>query len=146
MLIPRLSINTRPGSATGNGRNSTLFSALKIAVLAPMPRARVRMAETEKEGVFTNKRSAKEKSCQRDSKNGKLRESRAIGQDADSIWHLDLNGERVPKDQPVVLRVEKNREGPAPVTVDLLFKKQFTRFESVARSDHDGVFEPGERE
>jgi len=64
---------------------------------------------------------------------GKLRESRAIGQDADSIWHLDLDGERVPKDQPVKLRIEKNREGPAPVIVDMLFRKQFTRFESTSR-------------
>jgi replicative DNA helicase len=75
---------------------------------------------------------------------GKLRESRAIGQDADSIWHLDLDGERVPKDQPVKLRIEKNREGPAPALVDLLFKKQFTRFEATARVV-DGEDVPGGR-
>lgn len=68
---------------------------------------------------------------------GKLRESRAIGQDADSVWFLDLDGERVAKDQPIVLRIEKNREGPAPAHVSLLFRKQFTRFESVSRIESD---------
>ena len=68
---------------------------------------------------------------------GKLRESRAIGQDADSIWKLANDGDKVPHDQPIKLSVEKNREGP-PATINLIFQKQFTRFESAAKvSDED---------
>ena len=32
---------------------------------------------------------------------GKLRESRSIGQDADSVWKLEIDGEREPKIQPI---------------------------------------------
>lgn len=60
---------------------------------------------------------------------GRMRESRAIGQDADSVWKIELDGERQPKDQPVKLRVDKNRNGPTG-TVNLMFRKTFTRFES----------------
>ena len=63
---------------------------------------------------------------------GKLRESRAIGQDADSVWKLDIEGEKQPQDQPVTLRIEKNRNGPIG-KVNVLFRKQFTRFEGVSR-------------
>ncbi len=68
---------------------------------------------------------------------GKLRESRAIGQDADSVWKISVTGEREPKTQPVKLVVEKNREG-ATGSVDLIFKKDIQRFESAVKvSDQD---------
>lgn len=67
---------------------------------------------------------------------GKLRESRAIGQHADLI--LKLNPHEVQEGyeydaQPVDVFVEKNRNGPSKVTVHLTFMKQFTRFESAAK-------------
>lgn len=60
---------------------------------------------------------------------GKLRESRAIGQDADSIWKLEMDGDKQPKVQPINLHVEKNREG-ATGSIGLTFFKTFTRFEN----------------
>jgi replicative DNA helicase len=65
---------------------------------------------------------------------GKLRESRAIGQDADSVWKLEMDGERQPNIQPIKLNVEKNREG-AVGYVPLTFVKSFTRFELAAKID-----------
>jgi len=68
---------------------------------------------------------------------GKLRESRAIGQDADTIWKLENEGEWQPKIQPIKLIVEKCRDGETG-KVDLTFMKSFTRFESAAKiSDAD---------
>lgn len=63
---------------------------------------------------------------------GKLRESRAIGQDADSVWLLSNDGDWVPRDQQVVLSVDKCRDGETG-KVGLLFRKQYTRFESVSK-------------
>ena len=63
---------------------------------------------------------------------GKLRESRAIGQDADGIWKLSIVGERQSEAQPIKLVVEKNREG-ATESVDLMFLKTIQRFESVSK-------------
>lgn len=66
---------------------------------------------------------------------GKLRESRAIGQDADSVWKLkalDSDG------RSVRLEIIKQRDGLAPAFVDLAFLKEFTRFENAAKiSDND---------
>lgn len=59
---------------------------------------------------------------------GKLRESRAIGQDADSVWILSNDGVWQPKIQPVILKVEKSRDGETG-KVPLTFLKEFTRFE-----------------
>jgi replicative DNA helicase len=68
---------------------------------------------------------------------GKLRESRAIGQDADSVWKLLNDGEWQPLIQPVRLLVEKCRDGETG-HVMLTFRKAFTRFESQAKvSDED---------
>lgn len=69
---------------------------------------------------------------------GQLRESRAIGQDADSVWNLERpekkDGEQKDTDVvPMKLRIKKQRNGPAPVTVDLTFFKGYTRFESAAK-------------
>lgn len=61
---------------------------------------------------------------------GKLRESRAIGQDADSVWKLKADAENA---QVVRLEIVKQRDGLAPAFVDLTFFKEFTRFESAAK-------------
>lgn len=70
---------------------------------------------------------------------GKLRESRAIGQDADCIWKLrnteepDPNNPATGANRPVTLAIEKQRNGPSPATIQLIFHPHFTRFESCAR-------------
>src|SRR5204863_6459363 len=48
----------REGSATGNMRSISAFITLKIAVLAPIPRARVRMAMQLMTGFFSSWRKA----------------------------------------------------------------------------------------
>jgi replicative DNA helicase len=63
---------------------------------------------------------------------GKLRESRAIGQDADTIWKLENEGEWQPKVQPIKINIEKCRDGETG-KVDLTFLKEFTRFECVSK-------------
>ena len=63
---------------------------------------------------------------------GKLRESRAIGQDGDSVWKLQNDGEWKPDIQPVKLRVEKCRDGETG-EVKLTFFKTFTRFEQASK-------------
>lgn len=62
---------------------------------------------------------------------GKLRESRSIGQDADSVWKLAMDGEWQPAIQPIKLKVEKCRDGATGV-VDLTFLKEYTRFSNAA--------------
>lgn len=60
-----------------------------------------------------------------------LRESGAIEQDADIIGFLyepPTEGEEVPVPQPVNLLIDKQRNGPAPVDVELMFQKRYTRF------------------
>ena len=69
---------------------------------------------------------------------GKLRESRAIGHDADSVWKLENNGEWQPHTQPIKLVVEKCRDGETG-KVELIFQKQFTRFENVAKITDEDV-------
>ncbi|MEO5802568.1 MAG: replicative DNA helicase [Verrucomicrobiota bacterium] len=64
---------------------------------------------------------------------GKLRDSRAIGQDADSIWKLEMDGEKQPKVQPIKLNIEKCRDGETG-TVNLTFLKTFTRFENAKKN------------
>ena len=68
---------------------------------------------------------------------GKLRESRAIGQDADTVWTLRLADEKKTDEVvvPIILDIRKQRDGQAPATVHLTFLKCFTRFESAARVD-----------
>lgn len=72
---------------------------------------------------------------------GKLRESRAIGQHADLILKLASQaGENDNREcgEPVDIFIEKNRNGPSKVTVHLTFLKEFTRFESASKvSDED---------
>ena len=76
---------------------------------------------------------------------GKLRESRSIGQDADSVWKLENDGERQPRIQPIKLHVEKCRDGETG-TVSMTFFKEFTRFADVAKIDERDVphYNPGE--
>lgn len=66
---------------------------------------------------------------------GKLRESRAIGQDADGIWVLKpKEGEDMENDNVTMkLEIRKQRDGQAPATIDLLFRKTNVRFENVAK-------------
>lgn len=69
---------------------------------------------------------------------GQLRESRAIGQDADSVWNLERpekkdDGPAETDVVPMNLRIKKQRNGPAPVIVNLTFFKGHTRFESAAK-------------
>ena len=79
---------------------------------------------------------------------GALRESKAIGQDADGVWVLELvKPKRGDKDEEpesrdccaVNLMVKKQRNGPAPETVRLTFLKSYTRFESAAKVSADDV-------
>jgi replicative DNA helicase len=65
---------------------------------------------------------------------GKLRESRSIGQDGDSVWKLKNKGEWQPVFQTVELCVEKCRDG-ATGQVELLFSKRFTRFDNKSKID-----------
>ena len=60
---------------------------------------------------------------------GKLRESRAIGQDADTIWKLENDGDWQPHIQPIKLQIEKCRDGETG-KVELTFLKEYTRFEN----------------
>src|SRR3954447_974331 len=49
---------SRSGSGNASGRKMTLLITLKMAVLAPMPRARVATATAVNAGVFLKPRSA----------------------------------------------------------------------------------------
>lgn len=69
---------------------------------------------------------------------GKLRESRAIGQDADTVWKLENNGDWKPDIQPIKLKVEKCRDGATGI-IDLTFFKEYTRFEDASKIRDDDV-------
>src|SRR5205814_7288200 len=47
----------RPGASNGNGRSRTPFTTLKIAVLAPIPRARTITANAANPGALRTARS-----------------------------------------------------------------------------------------
>jgi replicative DNA helicase len=60
---------------------------------------------------------------------GNLKESGAIGADADGVWILKPPGkENDDGKTPITLHIKKQRNGPADENVDLLFEKRFTRF------------------
>jgi replicative DNA helicase len=63
---------------------------------------------------------------------GKLRESRAIGQDADNVWVLKINDNDKDEAGSVELEIQKARNGPRG-KVPLVFLRAFTRFESAAK-------------
>src|SRR5580700_6202374 len=56
----------RSASLTGRGRKRKTLARLKIAVLAPIPSASVRMAMKVKPGLLRSMRRLKRISCQRD--------------------------------------------------------------------------------
>lgn len=63
---------------------------------------------------------------------GRLRESRAIGQDADTVCRLKIEpGKEDAEPCPVTLEIIKQRNGPTG-KIDLLFLKSYTRFESAS--------------
>ena len=65
---------------------------------------------------------------------GKLRESRAIGQDADNVWILKDEDEEDERDTTeVVLKIVKQRNGPRNAKIKLTFMRSITRFENAAR-------------
>lgn len=67
----------------------------------------------------------------------RLRESRAIGHDADTVWILSNDGAWVPGAQPMILNVEKCRDGETGIVPLTLFKT-FTRFEQPSKfADED---------
>lgn len=71
---------------------------------------------------------------------GKLRESRAIGQDADNVWILKEEDNETAQDTyPVKLKIVKNRNGPRNYTVNLVFLSAYTRFESASKIDDADV-------
>src|SRR6185436_1361791 len=59
-----LTITSLSGSLNGRGRSKTPFTTLNIAVLAPMPTARTRMAISVKPGLLISPRSPYLKSRQ----------------------------------------------------------------------------------
>lgn len=71
---------------------------------------------------------------------GQLRESRAIGQDSDGVWILEIekkDNQDHSEVVPVTLNVKKNRNGPTG-PIYLTFLKTITRFESASKvSDED---------
>jgi replicative DNA helicase len=68
----------------------------------------------------------------------RLRESRAIGHDADSVWIIENDGPWQPAIQPVKLNVEKCRDGETGI-VPLMFFKEHTRFEQPSKIADDDV-------
>lgn len=73
---------------------------------------------------------------------GKLRESRAIGQDADCIWMMERGDEESNPNEDfeaVKLWIRKNRNGPRDICVNLTFLKGLTRFENTARVSNEDV-------
>ena len=66
----------REASLYGSGRRITAFTMLKIAVLAPMPKASVNTATVVNPGFFRSMRAANRKSCHSVSSNGRPRRSR----------------------------------------------------------------------
>ena len=70
---------------------------------------------------------------------GQLRESRAIGQDGDTVIRLKKDDDQNPNDDTIRVTAEilKQRNGPTG-NVNLLFLKSFTRFENASRiADQD---------
>src|SRR5580704_7291598 len=54
-----IAITSRSGWSYGSGRSRTAFATLKMAVLAPTPKAIVRMAVSAKTGLFRSVRAAR---------------------------------------------------------------------------------------
>ena len=67
---------------------------------------------------------------------GQVRESRAIGQDADTMIKIKNEGDRVPRYQPVELSVDKCRDGETGM-VRAMFIKTEQRFEDAAQDTRE---------
>lgn len=73
---------------------------------------------------------------------GRLGESRAIGQDADMIWEIQPEDpKKITVVQPAKVVIRKGRNGPTG-RVPLTFYKQFTKFASPEKVDGADVPEP----
>lgn len=71
---------------------------------------------------------------------GKLRESRAIGQDLDTLWDLRRSGDTEPGQvEKVDLWIPKQRNGPRDVKIPFSFLPWYTRFELAAKISDDDV-------
>lgn len=70
---------------------------------------------------------------------GKLRESRRIGMDADGNWNLEEVEGGTPEASPMILRLRKNRNGVRDVVINLTFLKEYTRFENSSRTAQEDV-------
>jgi replicative DNA helicase len=75
---------------------------------------------------------------------GKLFGARTIGHEADCVWRLKINkkGEESPATAgvPILLEILKQRNGPTG-KVDLVFLKEFTRFETAAKPSESAAAE-----
>src|SRR6202171_1883496 len=58
-------LTSSEGRGKGKERSRTVSTTLKMAVLAPMPKARVKIATEVKPGFFRNMRRPKRTSCQK---------------------------------------------------------------------------------
>ncbi len=63
--LASISSTSRSGSGYGSGAMSTVLTTLKMAVLAPIPRANARSAASERAGLLASARTAKRRSFQR---------------------------------------------------------------------------------
>lgn len=76
---------------------------------------------------------------------GKLRDSRAIGQDADCVWFLSKKEDtETPHFCEIIVTIKKQRNGPAPVSVSLMFRKDWTRFENAAHVSQEDYPSPSQ--
>lgn len=94
------------------------------------------------------KRMAKELKCcvialSQLNDDGKLRESRAIGQDADSVTKLhQVDGDAITDTPAVDWKIVKQRNGPAPCNIELTFLKEFTSMEARSKIDPSDYHTP----
>lgn len=72
---------------------------------------------------------------------GKLRESRSLGQDADNVWILNHDEAKESAEAAAVgLQIAKQRNGPRNVIVPLTFIKGITRFTNAAKVDKEDAY------
>jgi len=70
---------------------------------------------------------------------GKVRESRTIGQDADGLWMLERDDEEGSSEaDSVTLKLTKQRNEERDAYVKLTFLKKITRFEQSSPIDPPG--------
>src|SRR5271169_1553839 len=87
-FVPRRSSKTRTscsGCGKGNGRRRTAYTTLKVATLAPIPKARVSTVTIENPGLLSSIRSALRRSCTNENTNTSPWRARRA---AKAIWLL----------------------------------------------------------